>query len=450
MPRADTMCSMKIVSNPVPTATNPLGAKGAGEAGCVGALPAVMIAIMNALADCGVRELDMPATSERVWNAIRSAGHTGNGAWKIFLNENGGPIPAGPWERAPRLDPGRGPRRRRHDAPGDPRDGRRICRLVRPAFRPGLAGYRAHAARPRRQALAGRLPRAAQRRRSGAHGTLLPGDDIPERRQHHPYARLWSSHRARRPARGRPAQRLAAAGGQRRGLSRRDRKHRPVPDLRRGRGHDRLSPEGRPRRAGRAQDRQADRRGPGDPRQDRHAHQPRLCRGRLYRRPQRRRLRWSSRDVRRRRERPGRQRGLPQAVGARYQSLLGAPQQPFRRARRPDVAGRRADPLEPRLPDRTLGRAGGALVVLAPALLLARQGRIHAWSRPCLQPRDGFGLARSDGRVPGRSHHGRADGEELPDRHGARSGIHTRGLLRAEPRSPFGRQPGDAERHARA
>jgi carbon-monoxide dehydrogenase large subunit len=79
MPRADTMCSMKIVSNPVPTVTNPLGVKGAGEAGCVGALPAVMIAIMNALAECGVRELDMPATSERVWNAIQAA-RASNGA----------------------------------------------------------------------------------------------------------------------------------------------------------------------------------------------------------------------------------------------------------------------------------------------------------------------------------------------------------------------------------
>jgi carbon-monoxide dehydrogenase large subunit len=73
MPRADTMCNVKIVSNPVPTTSNPLGAKGAGEAGCVGALPAVMIAIMNALEGCGVYELDMPATSERIWNAIRSA-----------------------------------------------------------------------------------------------------------------------------------------------------------------------------------------------------------------------------------------------------------------------------------------------------------------------------------------------------------------------------------------
>src|SRR4029078_6186720 len=50
MPRADTLCNIAIKSNPVPTATNLLGAKGAGEAGTVGAMPAVMIAILNALA----------------------------------------------------------------------------------------------------------------------------------------------------------------------------------------------------------------------------------------------------------------------------------------------------------------------------------------------------------------------------------------------------------------
>jgi hypothetical protein len=49
-------------------------AKGAGEAGCVGSLPAVMLAILNALEPLGVREIDMPATSDRVWQAIRSAG----------------------------------------------------------------------------------------------------------------------------------------------------------------------------------------------------------------------------------------------------------------------------------------------------------------------------------------------------------------------------------------
>jgi carbon-monoxide dehydrogenase large subunit len=73
MPRADTMCSVKIKSNPCPTPSNPLGAKGAGEAGCVGALPSVMIAIMNALKPLGVKELDMPATPERVWRAIQAA-----------------------------------------------------------------------------------------------------------------------------------------------------------------------------------------------------------------------------------------------------------------------------------------------------------------------------------------------------------------------------------------
>ena len=65
--------SIKILSNPVPTATNPLGVKGAGEAGTVGALPAVMNAIMDALRQRGVTDFDMPATPERVWSAINGA-----------------------------------------------------------------------------------------------------------------------------------------------------------------------------------------------------------------------------------------------------------------------------------------------------------------------------------------------------------------------------------------
>src|SRR5262249_30656187 len=73
MPRADTLPDIVIGSNPVPTQLNPLGAKGAGEAGTVGALPAVMNAVMDALAVIGVRELDMPATPERVWRAIEDA-----------------------------------------------------------------------------------------------------------------------------------------------------------------------------------------------------------------------------------------------------------------------------------------------------------------------------------------------------------------------------------------
>jgi aerobic carbon-monoxide dehydrogenase large subunit len=73
MPRADTMGGMTIESSPVPTALNPLGAKGAGEAGTVGALPAVMNAVIDALAAAGVEELDMPATSTRVWRALEDA-----------------------------------------------------------------------------------------------------------------------------------------------------------------------------------------------------------------------------------------------------------------------------------------------------------------------------------------------------------------------------------------
>ena len=71
MPRADTTCDIKIVSNPVPTALNPLGAKGAGEAGTVGALPVVVNAVLDALRPCGVEDLEMPVTSERVWRAMQ-------------------------------------------------------------------------------------------------------------------------------------------------------------------------------------------------------------------------------------------------------------------------------------------------------------------------------------------------------------------------------------------
>ncbi len=73
MPRASDMSEVAVKSNPVPTRTNPLGVKGAGEAGCVGALPAVANAIVDALSHLGVRHIEMPATPERVWRAIQSA-----------------------------------------------------------------------------------------------------------------------------------------------------------------------------------------------------------------------------------------------------------------------------------------------------------------------------------------------------------------------------------------
>jgi|SRR5579884_1880376 carbon-monoxide dehydrogenase large subunit len=71
MPRAHHFCRFEVESNPVPTTTNPLGVKGAGEAGCVGALPAVMNAVIDALSEFGVRHIEMPATPERIWRAMR-------------------------------------------------------------------------------------------------------------------------------------------------------------------------------------------------------------------------------------------------------------------------------------------------------------------------------------------------------------------------------------------
>jgi carbon-monoxide dehydrogenase large subunit len=71
MPRADVFPRIQIDRNPIPTLTNPLGVKGAGECGTVGALPAVMNAINDALAPLGVRNIMMPATSAKIWEAIQ-------------------------------------------------------------------------------------------------------------------------------------------------------------------------------------------------------------------------------------------------------------------------------------------------------------------------------------------------------------------------------------------
>ena len=73
MPRASDLCTLDVISHPVPTATNPLGAKGAGEAGTVGALPALMNALLDALRPHGVTHVDMPATPQAVWSALNRA-----------------------------------------------------------------------------------------------------------------------------------------------------------------------------------------------------------------------------------------------------------------------------------------------------------------------------------------------------------------------------------------
>jgi carbon-monoxide dehydrogenase large subunit len=72
MPHAHDLCDMEVESNPVPTKTNPLGVKGAGEAGCVGALPAVANALVDALSEFGIKHIEMPATPARIWRAMRA------------------------------------------------------------------------------------------------------------------------------------------------------------------------------------------------------------------------------------------------------------------------------------------------------------------------------------------------------------------------------------------
>jgi carbon-monoxide dehydrogenase large subunit len=71
MPRADNMPKIRFKANEIPCATNPLGVKGCGEAGTVGAMPAYVNAVVNALASRGVTHLDMPLTPMKVWQAAR-------------------------------------------------------------------------------------------------------------------------------------------------------------------------------------------------------------------------------------------------------------------------------------------------------------------------------------------------------------------------------------------
>jgi carbon-monoxide dehydrogenase large subunit len=73
MPRADDFPDLISELTEVPSTTNPLGVKAAGEAGCTGAPPAVIGAILDALKPLGVDHIDMPATPSRVWSAMRQA-----------------------------------------------------------------------------------------------------------------------------------------------------------------------------------------------------------------------------------------------------------------------------------------------------------------------------------------------------------------------------------------
>jgi len=74
MPRADLLPQLELVDRPVPSPTNPLGAKGVGEAGATGAVPTVTNAVIDALRPLGINALEMPYTPHRVWAAINATG----------------------------------------------------------------------------------------------------------------------------------------------------------------------------------------------------------------------------------------------------------------------------------------------------------------------------------------------------------------------------------------
>jgi len=71
MPRADDLPAFAVATHGTPCTHNPLGVKGCGEAGAIGAPVAVMNAVIDALAPLGVAELAMPASAEKVWRAIQ-------------------------------------------------------------------------------------------------------------------------------------------------------------------------------------------------------------------------------------------------------------------------------------------------------------------------------------------------------------------------------------------
>jgi carbon-monoxide dehydrogenase large subunit len=73
LPRAEDIPLMAVGDHPVPAKSNPLGTKGCGEAGCAGSLSTVVNAVVDALSEYGIKHIDMPLTSERIWRAIQDA-----------------------------------------------------------------------------------------------------------------------------------------------------------------------------------------------------------------------------------------------------------------------------------------------------------------------------------------------------------------------------------------
>jgi aerobic carbon-monoxide dehydrogenase large subunit len=73
LPRAEDIPMIAVGDHPSPAKSNPLGTKGCGEAGCAGSLTVIVNAVLDALSDYGIKQIDMPLTPEKIWRAIRNA-----------------------------------------------------------------------------------------------------------------------------------------------------------------------------------------------------------------------------------------------------------------------------------------------------------------------------------------------------------------------------------------
>jgi carbon-monoxide dehydrogenase large subunit len=67
---------MEVGDHPTPAKSNPLGTKGCGEAGCAGSLTTIVNAVIHALSEFNVTQIDMPLTPERVWRVIQEASNS--------------------------------------------------------------------------------------------------------------------------------------------------------------------------------------------------------------------------------------------------------------------------------------------------------------------------------------------------------------------------------------
>jgi carbon-monoxide dehydrogenase large subunit len=77
MPRADQLVTAEVGRTETPSPHNPLGVKGAGEMGTIAATVTIANAVMDALAPLGIKHIDMPLTSEKIWQAIHSSQNGG-------------------------------------------------------------------------------------------------------------------------------------------------------------------------------------------------------------------------------------------------------------------------------------------------------------------------------------------------------------------------------------